>query len=182
MLALTVMGLKEDLLAATSTNGQPSMLEETHISWVVLGETEVFKVKRPVDLGFLDFTTLERRRAACEAEVELNRRLAPDVYRGVVPVRRDTQGHHSMTGDGEIVDCAVHMRRLPDARRADQLVDAGKLDGTAVDGIAARIARFHDQARQPEDPRRFGSVEAISTNVEESFRAMDGVLTRYLTA
>jgi len=174
------MGLKEDLLAERIDGHHPSLVE-THISWVFLGATEVFKVKRPVDLGFLDFTTLERRKAACEAEVELNRRLAPDVYRGVVPVRRDERGRHSLGGEGAVVDFAVHMRRLPDARRADLMVCAGQLNGTAVDAIAARLARFHERAALPADPERFGAPAAISKNVEESLHAMEGALTRYLS-
>src|SRR6516165_7918205 len=79
-------------------------LIETHVSWVLRGEHEVLKVKKPVSLGFLDFSTLERRRAACEAEVRLNAALAPGVYLGVVPV---------------LGDWGVHMRRLDDTQRAD---------------------------------------------------------------
>ena len=90
-------------------------LIETHISWVFLGESEVFKVKRPVDFGFLDFTTLEARHQACEAEVRLNQRLAPQVYLGVVPVTVGGDGMHAIDGDGRIVDWAVHMRRLSEA-------------------------------------------------------------------
>ena len=76
---------------------------ETHISWVVLRETDVLKIKKPVDLGFLDFSTLELRKAACEREVELNRRLAPDVYLGVVPLRL-VDGHLSLEGDEEVLE------------------------------------------------------------------------------
>src|SRR3954462_11642411 len=69
-------------------------LRETHISWVFLTEAEVFKVKKPVRYGFLDFSTLEARLRACEAEVRLNSRLAAGTYLGLVPVRRDAAGHH----------------------------------------------------------------------------------------
>ena len=85
---------------------------QTHISWVFGVGGDVFKVKKPVDFGFLDFTTPELRRAACEAECALNVRLAPDVYRGVVPITLDPSGRHRVGGDGPAVDWAVHMRRL----------------------------------------------------------------------
>ncbi|HET6418271.1 MAG TPA: hypothetical protein VFG22_18385, partial [Polyangiales bacterium] len=81
--------LKADLKAAGFE------LIETHISWVFLGASDVFKVKRPVNLGFLDFTSLRQRREACDAELRLNRRLAADVYLDVVPITRDELGIHA---------------------------------------------------------------------------------------
>ncbi|HXV62289.1 MAG TPA: hypothetical protein VEK15_16430, partial [Vicinamibacteria bacterium] len=101
------MPLPDDLL-------RPGIeLRETHISWVFLSANEVWKIKKPVELGFLDFSTIGKRREACDAEVRLNRRLAPGVYRGVVPVRRDEADHLSIDGTGAVIDWAVHMRRLP---------------------------------------------------------------------
>src|SRR4029079_6517731 len=90
-------------------------LVETHISWVFLDGGDVYKVKKPVDLVFLDFRGIEQRRRACDAETELNRRLAPSVYLGVVPVTRRPDGHLRLGGEGAPVDWAVHMRRLPEA-------------------------------------------------------------------
>ena len=98
----------------------------THISWVFLTDREVWKLKRPVDYGFVDYTTLERRRRCCEDEVRLNRRLAPDVYLGVVPVRLGRAGHW-FGPDGEVVDYAVRMRRLPDERSTEALLRRGAL-------------------------------------------------------
>jgi len=89
-------------------------LIETHISWVILAGPWAYKLRKPVDFGFLDFTTLARRRAACEAEIELNRRLCPDLYLGVVDVvERD--GRLCMGGPGRPIEPAVKMRRLPEA-------------------------------------------------------------------
>src|SRR5579859_2999352 len=89
-------------------------LIETHISWVILAGAFVYKLRKPVDFGFLDFSTLEQRRADCEAEVRLNRRLCPDLYLGVVDVvERD--GLLSIIGPGSPVEPAVVMRRLPEA-------------------------------------------------------------------
>ncbi|MGB9338007.1 MAG: hypothetical protein WCB63_02170, partial [Polyangiales bacterium] len=114
-------------------------LIETHISWVFLGAKEVFKVKRPVDLGFLDFTTLEKRRAACECELLLNRRLAPDVYLDLVPITADASEVHRIAGQGPVVDWAVRMRRLAFESRADALLQAGLLTPTQIDLLAAHI-------------------------------------------
>src|SRR5436305_15161747 len=88
-------------------------VEQTHISVVFLAGDFVYKVKKPVALGFLDFSTLEKRRHYCEEEVRLNRRLAPHVYLGVVPVTQ-AGGRLAVEGDGEPVEGAVTMRRLPE--------------------------------------------------------------------
>jgi hypothetical protein len=167
--------LKADLEAAGFD------LIETHISWVFLGATEVFKVKRPVDLGFLDFTTLEKRRDACDAEVRLNRRLAPHAYLGVVPVTVDASGTHHIGRGGPIVDWAVHMRRLAIERRADELLLGGVLERRQIEELAAHVARFHKAARCDEETSRHGSVATIRRNVEENFEQTRESIVEYLT-
>src|SRR5947208_15843458 len=89
-------------------------VRQTHISAVFLAGGVVYKVKKPVNLGFLDFGTLEKRRHFCEEEVRLNRRLAPAVYLGVVPVVRAADGRIRFESEGEVIEWAVKMRRLPD--------------------------------------------------------------------
>src|SRR5215471_14849924 len=125
--------LKEDLCGAGVE------LVETHTAWVFLGGSTVIKVKKPVDYGFLDFSTLERRKGACEAELRLNGRLAPDVYQGVLPVMRDASGRHRVGGEGTLVDHAVKMRRLPDAVRGDVLLQEGRLGAREIDGLAEHL-------------------------------------------
>ncbi len=156
-------------------------LIETHISWVFLGPRDVFKVKRPVDLGFLDFTTLDARRAACDAEVRLNRRLAADVYLGVVPITRDAKGMHAFGGAGEVVDYAVRMRRLRLDRRADQLLGVGSLGPADIDRLAEHIARFHAEARCDVETSRHGTVDRIRENVRENFSQTRDSIGDYLT-
>jgi aminoglycoside phosphotransferase family enzyme/predicted kinase len=141
---------------------------ETHLSRVYLFEREVFKVKKPVDLGFVDFTTLERRKAACDAEVRLNARLAPGVYLGVVPLFAGPQGL-VVGGEGAPVEWAVHMRRLPDERRADVMLARGQLHAADIERIAARIAAFHATARCDAETTRYGSPELVRRNVFENF-------------
>jgi len=154
-------------------------LAETHISLVFLLDRDVFKVKRPVELGFLDFSTLERREAACRAEALLNTRLTSGVYRGVVPVRQGADGRAQVGGDGSLVDWAVHMRRLPDERRADVMLERGQLPAPGIDAIATCLARFHAAARADAEVARFGSPEAIASNVEENFAQTAGVMEAY---
>ncbi len=167
--------LKADLKAAGFE------LIETHISWVFLGASDVFKVKRPVNLGFLDFTSLRQRREACDAELRLNRRLAADVYLDVVPITRDERGIHAIEGDGEVVDWAVHMRRLAVERRADVLLQSALLESRQVDDLASYIARFHDRARCDAETSRHGAAEMIRRNVIENFEQTRDSIGDYLS-
>src|SRR5690606_10323143 len=132
---------------------------------------EVFKLKKPVNFGFLDFTEASSRHAACEAEVALNSRLAPGIYRGVLPVRRDAAGRHGVSADGpgEIVDHVVHMERLPADARADLLLERGALGGADIDRIAEHLARFHASAVSSPEIAKFGAIGVIRGNVEENF-------------
>lgn len=161
---------------------------ETHISWVFVGQRDVYKVKKPVDLGFLDFSTLDQRRRFCQAEVELNRRLAPGVYLGVVPVFRDAEGRHRLGGEGEAgetatgepVDWAVRMKRLPEAARADHLLAEGRLTPSHLQALAQHLAAFHADARSDDETARFGTVEAIAGNVRENFQQTQETVASYV--
>ena len=140
-------------------------LRTTHASWVFLTDTDVFKVKRPVDLGFLDYRTVEDRHRACQEEVRLNARLAPDVYLGVVPVVLTPRGY-ALTRGGPVADWAVHMRRLPDAASAAAALARGALDAPALESVAVRLAEFLRAARPAPS---FGTPAALATNVDENF-------------
>jgi aminoglycoside phosphotransferase family enzyme/predicted kinase len=144
-------------------------LRETHISLVFLGPERVYKVKKRVELGFLDYSTLERRKHFCELEVELNRRLAPRVYLGIVPITRDAFGRHQLQGEGEVVDWAVEMTRLDDAGSAEARLAAGGLGHAQIDRIAQRLAEFHARARCDAETEKYGTPESIEGNVRENF-------------
>ena len=120
-------------------------LKTTHISRVILADRDVFKLKRAKDYGFLDYRTLEARRRFAEAEVRLNRRTAPDVYLDVLPIYHDEQGY-AMNRPGEIVDWAVHMKRLPDACSARALLREGALSTRHQEAMARLLARFFREA------------------------------------
>jgi aminoglycoside phosphotransferase family enzyme/predicted kinase len=131
---------------------------QTHASYVFLAGRYVYKIKKPVDFGFLDFSTLARRRRFCGREVELNRRLAPDVYLDVVAIRRAGRGL-TLEADGRPVEYAVRMRRLSAAGFASCRIARGLLSPRDIDRVARRLARFYAEQRsrtrgQPLDHQR----------------------------
>jgi aminoglycoside phosphotransferase family enzyme/predicted kinase len=142
-------------------------LIETHISWVFLAGERVYKVKKPVDLGFLDFTTLERRRFFCEEEVRLNRRLTHDVYLGVV----ELNGRDAIRfgGTGPTVEVAVMMNRLPHDRMLDELVRRDAADPALVEELGRIVARFHASAPTGGEIAELGGLETVSANWNENF-------------
>lgn len=144
-------------------------LLQTHVSWIFLAGDYAYKIKKPVNFGFLDFSSLDRRRFYCDEEVRLNRRLCPETYLGVVPVRAAAEGA-AFHGDGEVLDYAVKMQRLPAARMADRLLADGKLTGEHLRLVAATVAAFHGNAARSPEISNYGSLEAISRNCEENFQ------------
>ena len=145
----------------------PVELIETHVSYVFLVGDHVYKVKKPVDYGFLDFTTLAKRRHFCEQEVRLNRRTSPEVYLGVEEIREEG-GRYALKGPGLTVECAVKMRRLPRERSLDNLLRQGRVSSDDVERIAAKIARFHHSAERGPEVTAFGDLDAVRQNVEEN--------------
>lgn len=135
---------------------------------VFLAGDFAYKIKKPVDLGFLDFTTLEARRADCEAEVLLNRRLAPSVYLGVVPVARRDSGL-LLGGGGEAVEYAVRMERLPEEATLRARIARSALDRPTVELVARRLAAFHGAAETGPEVARWGRFPAVAGNTRENF-------------
>ncbi len=121
-------------------------LVETHISWVVLCDQFVYKIKKPIQYSFLDFSTLEKRKFYCQREVELNRRLTEDIYLGVVPVKKAGDCFLTGNGDGEIIDYAVKMNKQDRSRQMDFLLINGKVTDMDMQKLALKIAVFHRRA------------------------------------
>ena len=122
-------------------------LLETHISWIILTGHVAYKIKKPIKLRFLDFTTLERRRYFCEEELRLNQRWAPELYLDVVPICGGYE-RPSIGGSGEAIEYAVKMVQFPQGDRLDAKLDAGLLDECDMDELAEMIAeqdRFRDE-------------------------------------
>ncbi len=138
----------------------------THISWVLLGKEFVYKIKRPAKFSFLDFTTLERRKLFCEEEVRLNKRLSPDVYLDVVPVTLVKNGTVALGGGGRTIDYAVKMRKLPNERRMDVLLEQGKVDVSHISKIAGMIADFHKRIDVIKD-KGYSSADVVKSQIDD---------------
>jgi aminoglycoside phosphotransferase family enzyme len=119
--------------------------KETHMSWVFLAGDTVYKLKKPVRFPYLDFSTVEKREWACRQEFAINRKLAPTVYRGVVPLTEAEAGF-AVDGKGRVADWLVVMRRLPAEGLLDQATVAGRVDPAAIDRLAAILAGFYRHA------------------------------------
>ena len=148
-----------------------AQLLETHISWVLLAGDDAYKIKKPVKLSFVDYSTLAARRRFCDEELRLNRRLAPSLYLDVLPVV-GTPAHPRLGGSGRALDFAVHMRRFPDGCLFSQMLERGALMPAHIDALAAHLAEFHAAvSREVPDPA-FGSARQ---RLETALAALGGV-------
>ena len=143
---------------------------QTHISVVFLADSFVYKVKKPVNFGFLDFSTLEKRKHYCHQEVSLNRRLARDLYVDVLPITL-VNGKHTLNGQGgDAVEYAVKMKRIPDDRLMKSLFEAGKVTPEHLAEIAEVLAQFHLSARTSPDISKYAEPEKFKINTDENFQ------------
>lgn len=148
--------------------GQDCERMETHISWILLVDGYAYKIKKPLDLGFLDFSTLEKRHFFCEEELRLNRRLAPAIYLAVQPITGKPD-QPQLAGDGEPIEYAVQMRRFPQAARLDQLLAQHQLTPERIDALATFCADFHATAATAGDDSPYGTPEAVIAPARENF-------------
>ncbi len=142
-------------------------LVQTHISFVFLTSKFAYKVKKAVDLGFLDFTTLENRRLYCEKELALNRRLCEDLYLEVVPINKAET--IKINGKGGTVEYAVKMKRIPQEKMLSRLLEEGEVDKALIEKTAKIIADFHSKAETNRRISEFGSLAIMETNWKENF-------------
>jgi uncharacterized protein len=145
-------------------------LRETHISWVFLADELVFKVKKPVNLEFLDYSTRTRRRIMCRREVELNQRMSAGVYLGVDRITAGPDGGVCINGRGRVLDYAVRMRRLPEEATLTAHLQRDTVRGDDIAKLATLLARFHAEAATGPHVDRFGRIRALRRNAEENFR------------
>jgi len=143
-------------------------LIETHISWVVLTGQYAYKIKKPVNFGFLDFSTLQKRHTFCQQEVRLNRRLAAALYLDVVAIA-GTQDKPVIAEQGEGFEYAVKMRQFPQASQLDHVLAAGDLHLKHMDAIARMVAEFHQQIIIADPRSGYGNKESVYQPVEENF-------------
>ncbi len=147
-------------------------LVQTQISYVFLAGDYVYKIKKPVDMGFLDYTTLEKRLYYCRREVELNRRLCADVYLGVVPIT-NKNGRYRMGGKGGAEEYAVKMRRLPPEGMMDALLVKNKVTPEMVGDVAKTVADFHKRAATSKEISNIGGINGVIQNTSENFAQTD---------
>lgn len=141
---------------------------ETHISWVLLTGEYVYKIKKPVNFGFLDFSTLEKRCFYCEEELRLNRRLAPQLYLDVVPIY-GSESHPRLSGQGNAIEYAVKMRQFPQSMQLDRLLEKRGLDISLMDNLAQKVAQFHLSIPSVDKESSYGDIEHIQQPVLENF-------------
>ena len=151
-----------------------SKIEETHISWVLLAGCDAYKIKKAVDLGFLDFSTLEARHFYCTEELRLNRRLAPDLYLNVVAIGGSPE--QPLLGSEPAIEYAVHMRRFPRSAIMDDLLADGQITTAHIDKLAATIAHFHAALPPAAADSPHCSIDTIQTAMLENFAQLAALL------
>lgn len=144
-------------------------LLQTHISYVFLTGGYAYKMKKPVNFGFLDFTTLEKRKEFCEKELKINKRLSPAIYLAVIPVT-DLNGKIELNGKGKIVEYVLKMKEIPQDRIMNKLLEGNKVTTEHIERIAKIISDFHNKAETSEKISEYGSVKTIKLNWDENFQ------------
>jgi uncharacterized protein len=157
-------------LAEPETHGGAEVTRiDTHGAAVFLAGDRVFKVKRAVKFPFLDYSTRDKRKTACEAELRVNRLFAPQIYRAVRPITRDQDGALSIDGDGEPVEWALEMRRFDETATLDHLAEAGKIDDSLADDLARTVAAAHRSALPVEADPWIDALESYIGQNEQAF-------------
>jgi aminoglycoside phosphotransferase family enzyme len=158
------------LLRSQSYPHRPQKIElvQTQMSFVFLAGEYVYKIKKPVNLGYLDYTSLERRHFFCRQELDLNRRLCPDAYLAVVPVV-EKKGELRIEGEGEAIEYAVKMKRLPQERMMDLLLPEGQVTSEMVARVAEKLVDFHQKAETNPEIAAFGRLDVVRGNWDENF-------------
>jgi len=142
--------------------------KETHISLLFFTENHVYKVKKPVDFGFLDFTSLEKRKFFCEREVVLNRRLSPAIYLGVVPITKEGS-RILLEGKGEAVEYAVKMKRIPEEKLMDRLLEKGQVTPGMIGALSETLVKFYSAAETSDLIKSFAKPDRVKQDTDENF-------------
>ena len=160
--------------ASTHGGAKPRRCD-THAAAVFLAGNRALKIKRAVRFPFLDYSTLERRKAACAAELKVNQRFAPQIYRRIVPITRERDGSLAIGGHGEAVEWAVEMTRFDENQTLDHIADRGAFDETLPGKLANAVAAMHAQAEPVEAPPWVAAVEDYIGQNTAAFRESDGM-------
>ena len=158
--------------------GEPVRRIDTHAAAVFLSGGRALKIKRAVTFPFLDYSTLEKRKAACEAEIEVNRPFAPAIYQRVVPITRTGGGALAIGGDGEPVEWAVEMARFDETQTLDHLADAGRVDDSLADALGRAVAAAHEGAQASQDAGFVATLTTIVTQNDDELGAVPDLFDR----
>ncbi|MCX6010513.1 MAG: hypothetical protein NTW48_10930 [Chloroflexi bacterium] len=158
------------LLKSQAYPHKPQKIElvQTQMSFIFLAGEYVYKIKKPVNLGYLDYTTLEKRHFFCHQELKLNRRLCPDAYLAVVSVVEE-KGRLRIEGQGKAIEYAVKMKQLPQDRMMDVLLPRGQVTLEMVTRVAEKLMGFHQKAETNQRIAAFGRLDVIRHNCDENF-------------
>ena len=169
-MSIDIPTLQKALLNPAVYPDKPREVEfiETHISLLFLTGNYVYKVKKPVNFGFLDFTSLEKRKYFCEQEVKLNRRLSPKIYLGVVEITREDD-RISLGGKGEVVEFAVKMKQIPEESLMDKLLEKRQVTPRMIEAISEKLVRFYFDAETSDSINGFAKPERIKQDTDENF-------------
>jgi len=141
---------------------------ETHISLLFFTGTYVYKIKKPVNFGFLDFTSLEKRRYFCEQEVRLNRRLAPELYLGVVAITQE-QGRVVLQGKGPVIDYAVKMKQIAEERLMDKLLAENQVTPRMIEAVSGKLVQFYMTAETNDEIKSYARPARVKQDTDENF-------------
>jgi len=171
------------LLKSQAYPHKPQKIElvQTQMSFIFLTGEYVYKIKKPVNLGYLDYTTLEKRHFFCHQELELNRRLCPDAYLAVVPIVEE-EGELRIEGRGEAIEYAVKMKQLPQDRMMDVLLPRGQVTLEMVARVAEKLVSFHQKAETNQEIVAFGKLDVIRQNTDENFTQTEKYIGTSITA
>src|SRR6266480_1084583 len=153
---------------------------QTHISWVFIAPPFVFKVKKAVNLGFLDVSTLEKRRHFCQRELELNRRLCPSVYLDIVPIYKSASGF-SFKAEGEIAEYSVRMRQLPDGWFLSELLVKRLVGENEINRVISCLHRFYEQQTPSPEIEEWGRPEKLKISTDENFAQVEPFVGRTIS-
>lgn len=148
---------------------------ETHISWIILTGAYAYKIKKPVGFGFIDFTTLEKRKFYCEEELRLNRRFSDHLYLKVIAIR-GSHTHPQLSGEGKIIEYAVLMKEFPQSLLVSHYADSRLLTAEHIDSIASVIAGFHTSAPRAASSSAYGGRDSIIKWNHENFHHLEAVI------
>jgi aminoglycoside phosphotransferase family enzyme len=169
-LTMDVSSLQKALLQPEIYPDRPPRvrLMETHISLLFLTGNHVYKIKKPVNFGFLDFTSLDKRKFFCEEEVKLNRRLSPGIYLGVVRITKEGDRIH-LEGKGQPVEYAVKMEQIPEERLMDRLLERRQVTPKMVEAVSEKLVRFYFAAETNDHIKSFAKPERVKQDTDENF-------------